>query len=141
MSVGGPVMAVSYKKPSKINAVSLLFLLIVAGLIYAGVQFGPPYYRNWKARGILAESVNKYYAKRLLNGATEAEFLDQLRKEVESQMRSLGIVDEKLRVFFDKNAKEVGGGAEYEVRVEHPLVKKTTVLYFRPYISETIQKF
>ena len=127
-----------YKKPRGLNAVSILLYLGAAAAIYWGVQYGPPHYRKWKAKGILGDSTAAYYAQRRMEGAAEGEFLANLRRRTESKFRELGVTDPNLRIQFTKSATHVGASAEYQELVKHPLVNKTSVLLFNPTVSMEI---
>ncbi len=120
---------VRYEKPSRINAVSiLLFLALLAGA-YALILFGPPYYRRYKASGILSESVNKIYPRRMATGTQEMELFSELTKETEQKLRDLGIKSE-FKIQFRKDRSEIGGTLEYIETVQHWFVGKTTTLRF-----------
>ena len=121
---------ISYKKPSRINAVSVLLTLALVGGAYSLIVFGPPYYRRWKAAGVLSESVNKIYQRRMLTGSAELEFYDGLKKETEEKLRALGIKSD-FQIEFRKDQKELSGTLEYLETVQHWFVGKTSTLRFR----------
>lgn len=125
---------VSYKKPSRFNAVSVLLVLALLAGVYSIIQFGPPYYRRWKAAGILAENVSKIYSKRRSTGEQETQFFEDLRKDTEQKLRDLGITSE-FQIQFRKDSAVLSGTLEYIETVQHWFVGKTTTLRF--YITET----
>jgi hypothetical protein len=126
-------MAQRYDKPRKLNMVSFLLLLMAGAAVYCVVQFGPPYYRKWKAQGVLTDAANKVYPKRMV---TESEqFIGQVREETERELRSLGIKDPALRITVEKSMKQVGVGAEYVEIIHHPVVNKQTTMTFRPHAT------
>jgi hypothetical protein len=129
IEAGGPMERIKYQKPSRINLVSVLLLLCLLAAGYALYQFGPPYYRRWKATTVLSETVNKIYPKRGATGQTESELYDGLRKEVEQKLRDLGIPSE-LKIEFRKDKVEIAGTLEYTETVNHWFVNKSTVLRF-----------
>jgi hypothetical protein len=121
-----------YVKPRKFNIVSFLLLLIAAAGIYSAVQFVPPYYRKWKAQGVISEAANKVYPRRMLEGGGET-FITQIRDETERQLRDIGIKDPTLRITIEKSLAQVSVSAEYIEIVKHPLVNKQTTMTFRPH--------
>jgi hypothetical protein len=128
-------MAQSYKKPSKLNAVSLIVILGLAALAYCGFKFSPAYYRKWKARGIISETAHKIYPKRAV--AEETEFFDEVKKQAVAELRNLGIEDPALRIDFQRSPQEVTATASYTEVVKHPFDKSTT-LDFR--VEERVEK-
>lgn len=122
-----------YAKPGKLNIVS--FVLLAAGIsaLYSAVQFGPPYYRKWQAKGVLSEAANKLYPKRRLDMNQISGFINGVRKETLEKLHALGIEDTTMTVQISKDANQVGVRAVYSERIVHPLVGKTTILRFRPY--------
>ncbi len=126
-------MVQRYKQPKKLNFVSLFFLLLGLVASYGVIKVSPPYYRKWKANGILSESANKVYPKRFLSGDGESEFFNELRQETEKQLRAIGIEDPRLQVSISKTSTEIEVRAEYEERIQHPFIGKSTVLNFRPF--------
>jgi hypothetical protein len=124
-------MAQRYDKPRRINAVSVVVFLMIAAALYAGVQFGPPYYRKWKSSGILSEAANKVYPKRRFS-ADASEFLEKVRGETASQLRELGIGDPGLRILVEMSPARVSVTAEYVEIIKHPFVGRITTLSFAP---------
>ena len=52
------MVGTSYKRPSKINVVSVLVILVLLAGLYSLIQFGPPYWRKWKVKEILSSSAS-----------------------------------------------------------------------------------
>jgi len=123
----------NYTKPRKFNFVSFLFILIAAALVYGVIQYGPPYYRKWKAGTVVTEAANKVFPKR--HGDGDVEFFDLTKKEVESQLRELGVQDPGLRIFIEHNANEVTVRAEYIERIKHPFISKISEISFSPFAN------
>lgn len=132
-------MVEGYEKPGKLNAVSIFIVLIILAAGYSLVQFGPPYYRKWKVKGVLSEAANKVYPRRFVTGETESIMLEEIRTWTYKEMRRVGVKDPGLQVDVNKNADVIGAGADYRERINHPVVKKTTTLHFRPYNTIKIQ--
>jgi hypothetical protein len=128
----------AYKQPRKINWVSFLFILVGIGLIYGLVQFGPPYYRKWKVKGVLAESANKLFPRRrqVKTGIAE-EFLEKVKQDTRKAIREIGVEDPSIKVNVTVEDKEVSVSVDYTERINHPFVTKDTVLHFRP--SNSVQ--
>jgi hypothetical protein len=120
----------TYRQPRRFNWVSLPIYAAIAAALYSIVQFGPPVYRNMKVDEVIREAVNSYYAA--TRGAASGDAPDELRHQVEQRIRNLGIDDPQLALFFDKDAEKLTVTARYTVVVQHPFVKRTTMLEFAP---------
>lgn len=121
-----------YKQPRRLNFVSFLLALVLVAAGYSGYQFGPHYYHKWKAKGILSDAANKTYPKRMMDGWELQTFLSELQTKTEKRLKQVGIEDPKLDVKITVRAKEIEAQANYVVIINHPFVKKSTTLYFRP---------
>ncbi len=119
-----------FDKPSRVNIVSIFFLLVLAAGAYAVIQFGPPYYRRWKAAGVLSEIANKYYANRLKGGPSSTETENQLRPELMAKLGEVGIDGTTVQATFRKSMTEVSVQITYREMVKHWFVGKTTTLDF-----------
>jgi hypothetical protein len=125
-------MTQHYDKPRRVNAVSVIIFLVLAAAAYAGVQFGPAYYRKWKASGILSEAANRVYPKRMLAADLAADFIEKVRGETAARLREIGIADPGMRVLIDVKPTAIGVSAEYVEIIKHPFVGKITTLSFAP---------
>ena len=128
----------SYTKPRKFNFVTLILLLAALSLAYTFFQFGPPYYRKWKVKGVLSESANMVYPKRFV---AAGEWLDTIHQSTVDRLRNdVGIEDKGLTVRIHRDSATITVGADYKERINHPLIKKTTVMIFRPFVQLAIVK-
>lgn len=120
----------SYKRPSKINVVSILITLILLSGLYALIQFGPPYWRKWKVKEVLSSSASQAFK---LRRQPSEEVLSKIKEDTAQKIRAAGVDDPSVRVIIDVNEQQATVRAEYREQINHPLVKKTTTLTFRPY--------
>jgi hypothetical protein len=112
-----------YKRPRRLNVVSLLIFGALAAGVYAAVVFGPHYYRSYEVREILGDAASHLAAR-------PGQDTYDLRYKVEQRIRAAGVEDPAVRVDFDVTEARVTALAEYEVIVEHPLTHRTTTLRF-----------
>lgn len=122
-----------YKKPRSLNWVSLLVLLVLAGVMYGAVQFGPVYYRKWQARAIIGKLANKIYAKRGLGADQRAEYVAENEAMALKRLRRIGVTDPDMAIEIEIGDRWVMTKTEYVEKIRHPLVGKTTRLTFRPW--------
>jgi|GEM_PF-3748509 hypothetical protein len=114
------------EKPSRINAVSVTVVLIILGLAYTGVQFGPGYLRKWEARSSLDGFLMEYYRKRHVDDKHLDKFLEDLSERAEDKLYQIGIDDQDLIVDFDRQGDTLIATTSYEEVVRHPLINKVT---------------
>jgi hypothetical protein len=125
-----------YRQPRKLNFVSLLVYVALAALAYSAIQFGPPLYRNMKVDEIVRAAVNEYWAT--TRGAPSREAPQELQDSVEKRIRDIGVDDPELSLAFDHDSTDLTVAARYHVVIQHPLVKRSTVLTFHPSASTAI---
>jgi hypothetical protein len=115
-------------------------LLALAAAVYSVIQFGPVYYRKWKAKGVLSDAVSRAYPRRhSLQTPEGMQFLSKLQDETVQKLRQLGIQDGGMYVRVEKTGKEIRAQAVYTEIVRHPLVNKSTTLHFRPSNSHPLR--
>lgn len=128
-----------YKQPSKINGVSIVLLLALLAAVYAGIKFGPPYFRKYQVKEILDEVASKCRAK---NRQVSAEQLDQFERDAEKKILATGVEDGAVRVRVTVTDRDVSVQATYREVIRHWLVSRTTTLNFAPLIErERIEGF
>jgi hypothetical protein len=120
-----------YKKPRKLNWVSLLVLAVLGGGVYFGWYYAPVYYQRYKVDRVLGDMGYRSIDLPSLTGDAavqlESDLLDQARR----QIRDLGIATEDetaLDVYFDADYSHIV--AEYSVTVS-PIVGEPKTLTFR----------
>lgn len=129
-----------YDRPSRFNFVTLLLLLLAAAAIYSVIQFGPPYWRKWRAAEVISEAANAVYPRRFVTGPGEQDMLQSVQKEAVRKLRAIGIEDPSLLVRVTKDRERIVAGCQYRERVKHPLVGKSTVLRFESYYTVPIKR-
>ena len=124
---------VRYSQPRRLNIVSTILLLAAGAGVYWVIQFGPPYLRHWKSKGILSEAANSIYPRRgRLFGSGAKELMDEVGMETEKKLRAIGVLDPKLEAKVVVVKNEVTVSADYIETIDHPVIKKTTILRFTP---------
>jgi hypothetical protein len=110
---------VQYKKPRRINVVSvtLVLLLLLAG--YATYQWLPLYMMRHEAYRVLQETGSKL-AGRAGYYEQDAEAREDLRKTMQRQLVNVGIDDPKLETWIEIEGKQVRLGVVYSGWIEWP---------------------
>lgn len=110
---------VKYKKPRRINIVSvtLVLLLVVGG--YAAYKYLPLYFMQHEARRVLQETASTL-AGRAGYYEQDTKALDDLRNTMQRNLKSIGVVDPEMETWIEFEGKEVHFGVVYSAWVEWP---------------------
>jgi hypothetical protein len=110
---------VKYKKPRRINIVSvtLVLLLLVGG--YAAYQYLPLYFMRHEAHRILQETASTV-AGRAGYYEQDTAAREDLRRTMQRNLKSIGIVDPAMETWIEFEGKEVRFGVVYSAWVEWP---------------------
>jgi hypothetical protein len=111
---------VKYKKPRRINIVSIALALGLALAAYAAYQFLPLYFQKQEVYRILEETGSAFAGRHgfYIEDGTARE---RLRRQMESDMRLQGVDDPDLETWIEVDGPEVRFGAVYSAWVEWPL--------------------
>ncbi len=110
---------IKYKKPRRINAVSVTLALLVAIAAYATYQYLPLYMMRHEAYRILQENGSKiagrpgYYEQ-------DGTARDDMRRKIQRQLKDIGISDPEMETWIEIEGKQVRLGVIYSAWVEWP---------------------
>ncbi len=110
---------VHYKKPRRINVVSVTLVLVVTLLAYLGYQWFPLYMMRHEAYRVLQETGSKL-AGRAGYYEQDAEAREELRKTMQRELTRVGVEDPKLETWIEIEGKQVRLGVVYSVWIEWP---------------------
>lgn len=110
---------VKYKKPRRINAVSvtLLVLALIGG--YAAYQYLPLYFMRHEAYRVLEETGSQV-AGRASFYSEDGPARDDLRAKMQRKIKDLGIQDPNMETWIEIEGKQVKLGVVYSMWVEWP---------------------
>lgn len=111
--------AVKYKKPRKVNAVSIALALAAALLIYLGYQYLPLFLQKQEAFRVLEETGSAFSGRRAYY-VKDARALEGLRLSMENDLRRVGIKDPDLEAWIEPDDREMTFGAIYSIFIEWP---------------------
>lgn len=121
---------VKYKRPRKINAVSITLALLVAFGIYMTSQYLPLYLLKSEAYRILEET-GSHFGARKARYTSDPKELEHLRKRLHNQLTVLGVDDPDMEVWIELEGREARFGVIYSKWVEWPfdVIEKQEKVY------------
>lgn len=111
--------AVKYKKPRRVNAVSVTLALAAALLVYLGYQYLPLFLQKQEAFRVLEETGSAFSGRRSYY-SQDARALQGLRRGMEGDLRRVGINDPELETWIEPDDDEMAFGAIYSIFIEWP---------------------
>jgi hypothetical protein len=124
--------ATEYRKPAKINAVSismLVFLAIAGYLVYAVY---PVVNLRLRVKSELEDVLPNLWRVNLRSESAAREEIARMRKELLDKLPKLGVRDKKAEVIFDRGKKRVGIEARFSTTVTFPVLNKTKTFQLAP---------
>lgn len=112
-------LPVQYRKPRRINVVSVTLALLLAVGAYALYQWLPLYMRRHEAYRVLQETGSKL-AGRASFYEEDTNAREELRKTMQRQLVGVGIDDPLLETWIEIEGKEVRLGVVYSAFIEWP---------------------
>ena len=110
---------VQYKKPRRINVVSVTLVLLLALAGYAAWQWAPLYFERHEAYRVLQETGSKI-AGRAGYYEQDAQAREDLRKTMQRQLVDVGIEDPRMETWIELEGKELRLGVVYSAWFEWP---------------------
>ncbi|MEM6296124.1 MAG: hypothetical protein AAGA54_32935 [Myxococcota bacterium] len=111
--------AVKYKKPRRINIVSVVLVSIIALLVYLGWQFFPLFMQKQEAYRVLEETGSAFSGRRGFYVESRDE-TEALRRRMENDLRRAGVQDPDLETWIEFEEGEASFGAVYSIFIEWP---------------------
>jgi hypothetical protein len=103
---------VKYKRPRRINVVSVTLVALLALAAYLTVQYLPLYLQKHEVYRVLEEHGSKLARRKALY-RTDPIAREDLRRKMEAEIRRLGIMDPELETWVEVDDGEARLGAYY----------------------------
>jgi len=125
-------MAMKYKKPRTINAISISLLLLLGAAVFAVVCAWPVYSLASRTKGVLLDSLPVLYRANLRSEGVAATMIGELKKSVPKELRKQGVKDPNLEVIFSRSKEEVSIEAHFVATAFFPVINKTVEFHLSP---------
>jgi hypothetical protein len=125
-------MAVKYKKPRSINAVSIGLLALLGLLVYLVVCTWPVYSLSSRAKGVLLDALPMLYRANLRPETTALLMIRDLKKSIPEGLRKAGVRDPNLEVILNRSKQEVSIEAHFAATAFFPVIEKSYDFHLSP---------
>ena len=123
---------VDYTAPKRLNSVTVVMLLILAGVGYWIWRFFPFYFDGWSVDHILKETASAIYKANRLTEPGRTETLRELVEKAKLDIqKKANVTDPELVVGLEIEGIHAWVTADYHVTVTHPGISRTTTLHFQ----------
>ncbi len=109
-----PRQKIEYKKPSRINPVSISVFLFFGFMVYLGVSIWPALSISSNVKAEMADILPNMYRANLQGPAGQGQ-ITELRKDLIKAIRKAGVKDPKLTVKLFNNKKIIAAEAAYHL--------------------------
>jgi hypothetical protein len=123
---------VEYRKPRKINVVSVSMLLVLGAIGYVLFALWPVYTLRASVKGELQEVLPRLWKLNLLPDVTSRPELVKMRKELLDRLRKVGVTDKKLELIVERDKKRVALEARFSTEAHFPWLDKRKVFHLAP---------
>jgi hypothetical protein len=103
---------VKYKRPRKINPVSVTLVAMLGLLVYLTYQYLPPYLQQHEVYRVLEEH-GSMLAHRKSRYKENPQAREELRRKMEGELRRIGVMDAGLETWVEVEEGQAWLGAAY----------------------------
>ena len=132
------VQKVKYKKPRKINPISVSIVAVLGLLGFLAYQYVPLSLKSGEATRVLDEAASKY-AGQPARFRTEPQEVDRLRKQMRNDLQLVGVMDPDMEVWIEADSDYlVRFGCLYSEWIEWPfdIIERQEKVYELEYTLE-----
>lgn len=135
-----PRKKVEYKKPRRLNFVSVTLLFVVVGAGYFLYSIWPLLSLRSAVRDEMAEALPALWKLNLRPEGQARMDLVKLRRTMIDKLRKKGIRDQKFELVISRDKKRVGMQARYAATASFPGLNKKMQLRFSPKVETDAER-
>jgi hypothetical protein len=124
-----------YKKPRRINAVSVGLLIFMAAVVYVLWGLYPVFKLRAAVKGELSDALPTLWLMNLRPPDIAVPELKKLKTNAYAKIKKLGVRDPKLEITFFRSKKVVAIEAHFTLTAFFPWLKKTRAIYCTPRVE------
>jgi hypothetical protein len=126
---------VKYKRPGRINTVSVSVFATMGLMVYLGYCFYPALALKSSVKTELHESVNEVYTANLRPAAEQQKRLRAMEKNLIVKLRKMGVRDENLQIKWQLGRESVTLEAKFDSTVTFIWLDKTYTVSHNPRVE------
>jgi hypothetical protein len=121
-----------YRKPGKINVVSVSLLLILGIIGYVGYNIWPVVTLRLRVKSELEDVLPNFWRVNLRPEDYARTEIARMKRELLAKLPQLGVRDKKADVVFERGKKRVAIEARFSATVTFPVLNKTRTFQLAP---------
>jgi hypothetical protein len=121
-----------YRKPRKINAVSLTLMFFMAAMVYVGYCVWPVLTLRLRVKSELEDVLPNLYRVNLRPDEFAKIEIAKMRRDLMAKLPQLGVKDKKLELVFERGKKRVAIEAHFAASAYFPVFNKTESFQLAP---------
>ena len=121
-----------YRKPGRINAVSITLMLIFAAMVYFVYCTWPIVTLRLRVKSELEDVLPNFWRVNLRPEDYALQEIARMKRELLEKLPQLGVRDKKAEVIFDRGKKRVGIEVRFTASAYFPVLNKTYVFHLAP---------
>ncbi len=120
-----------YRKPNRLNTVSLTLAALAGLVFYVGYSLWPAGVMRLRARGVLDDALPLLYRINLRGETAAKQEVPKLQKDILVNLQKAGI-RAKVKLVVQRSAKLVAIEAHFPVMCEFPFINKRVAIEIAP---------
>lgn len=124
--------ATEYRKPKRINAVSITILLILGIIAYVVYCVWPVVMLRLRVKSELEDTLPNLWRVNLRPDDYARTEIAKMKKHLQTKLPQVGVKDKKLELVFERGKKRVAIEARFDASAFFPVLNKTKVFQLRP---------
>jgi hypothetical protein len=121
-----------YKQPRRINAVSVVLVLLLVGAAYVAFSSLPVYTLYSNVKNELEDALPRLYRANLLPEPESTVGVDEIRRGLIERLTALGVANTESALTITRDARVVALGVDFGTHIDLKLVGKKIPLTLHP---------
>jgi hypothetical protein len=124
--------ATEYRRPRKINAVSVTMLVLLGIAVYLGLALWPIMALRLRVKSELEDVLPNLWRINLRSEDTARTEIARMKRELTAKLPNLGVRDKHAEVVFERGKKRVAIEVRFAASVTFPVLNKTKTFQLAP---------
>jgi hypothetical protein len=121
-----------YRKPRRINAVSITMAFIAVAMVYVAIYTWPVVTLRLRAKSEMEDVLPNFWRVNLRPDDYALREIARMKGELVDKLRKQGVKDKNLEVVFQRGKKRVAIEAHFATTAFFPVINKTRTFQLAP---------